>query len=57
MKLKTLRYIFAAIIAVSLTSCNDSGADKAKEEHHHGDGHDHKGEDLKDSKDDGHKHE
>jgi hypothetical protein len=57
MKVKALHYIFSAIIAVSLTSCNNSEGEKATEEHHHGDGHDHEGEDLEHSKDDGHKHE
>lgn len=53
MKIKAIQLLIVAIVAAGLTACNDN----PKEEHYHGDGHDHSGENLKHHKGDGHNHE
>lgn len=44
-----------AVVAVGLSACDDDKP-KGNDEHYHGDGHDHSGENLEHHKGDGHKH-
>lgn len=57
MKSIILIITLALTASFALISCNDDEKAKESEEHYHGDGHDHTGENLEHHKGDGHNHE